>query len=292
MFFVVSTGRSGSKTIAQLLSLIGGCVCLHEPPPELIRESSAYRYGIADEAHLEAILKDTRSPRVNGSVYCESSQTLSLILPVLVDVFPQARYIWLMRNGLDTVASAYSKQWYSGHSENHDRYEDCPPLEQAWIDGRIEGHRCGDVSPEQWAALDRFGRCCWYWSYVTRLIESDLQRYASDRFWLVRLETLDRQIPGLLSWMDLQAAMVPVAKRTNVGKREPYPWTVWTAEQRRVFEHWCGDLMDRFYPQWRTPTGEWLGIEYITRSDLSAKFAGIHKLVRLLNAWLAPNHVR
>ncbi len=275
-----------------MLSLVEGCVCLHEPPPELILESSAYRYGSIDEAELRAILEKTRSPYVNGSVYCESNQTLSLIIPVLVDVFPQARYVWLMRNGLDTVASAYSKQWYSGHSENHDRYEDCSPLEQAWIDGRIEGDLCGDVSSKQWVQLDRFERCCWYWSYVTRLIGSDLQTYAPDRFRLLRLEELDRQFPDILRWMGSKAAIVPVAKQINVGKREPYPWTAWTPEQRSTFEYWCSDLMDRFYPSWRTPTGEWRGIEYVARSDLLARVARIYRLVRLVNAWLAPNRVR
>ena len=125
MFFVLTTGRSGSKTVAHLLSLVGGFTCLHEPAPELIPESSAYRYGKAPADAVEKLLVETRSPHLDGSEYCESNQTLSLVIPALVRAFPQARYIWLIRNGLDMVASAYSKQWYSGHSENHDRYEDC-----------------------------------------------------------------------------------------------------------------------------------------------------------------------
>jgi hypothetical protein len=255
MFFVVSSGRSGTQTIALALSSVPGCVCLHEPSPELILESSAYRYGNIGHGELAKILRETRQATIDGSVYCESNQTLSLIIPVLADVFPNARYIWLIRNGLDVVASAYQKQWYTGHSENHDRYEDCPPIEKAWIDGRIQGDRCGDMSAVEWAKLDRFGRCCWYWSYTNRVIESDLNQYAPDRFFLLRLEDTDKELTGLIDWMGLKVEIVPTVGRHNIAKGVPYHWTEWSAEERTTFEYICGDLMDRFYPSWRMYTG-------------------------------------
>jgi hypothetical protein len=255
MFFVVSSGRSGTQTIALALSSVPGCVCLHEPSPELILESSAYRYGNVGHGELAKILRETRQATIDGSVYCESNQTLSLIIPVLADVFPDARYIWLIRNGLDVVASAYQKQWYTGHSENHDRYEDCPPIEKAWIDGRIQGDRCGDMSAVEWANWDRFGRCCWYWSYSNRVIESDLNQYAPGRFFLLRLEDIDKGLRNLIDWMGFKVEIVLPIERHNIAKRVPYHWTQWSAEERTIFEHMCGDLMDRFYPSWRMYTG-------------------------------------
>jgi len=256
MFFVVSSGRSGTQTIARALSLVPGCVCLHEPSPELILESSAYRYGNISPAELAKILRETRQATINGSVYCESNQTLSLIIPVLADVFPEARYIWLIRNGLDVVASAYQKQWYTGHSENHDRYEDCSALEKAWIDGRIQGDRCGDMRAVEWANLDRFGRCCWYWSYTNRVIEKDLEQYAPGRFFFLRLEEIDKELKKLVDWMGLEVGLVSPVERHNVAKRVPYHWTDWSFEERKTFDYWCGNLMDRFYPSWRIYTGK------------------------------------
>lgn len=292
MFFIVSTGRSGTVTLAQTLSLIDGCIGVHEPAPQLIMESAEYRYGSVDERRLREILVESRHPRVRGSVYCESNQTLSLIIPVLIDVFPQARFVWLIRNGLDQVASAYSKQWYSGHSENHDRYEDCPPLERTWIDGRIEGDRCGDVSREVWQSLDRFGRCCWYWSYVNRLIGADLGALASEHFNLVRLEDLEAQLPELLDWMGLKTVLLPTPKRLNKGKRSAYPWTAWTPEERASFEEWCGPLMDRFYPGWRTSDGTWKGVEYRSRQRLGSNIGERDRIVAWVNRRFARNSTR
>ena len=276
-------------TIAVLLSLLDHCVCLHEPSPELILESSAYRYGSIKHSEIKSILVSSRSERINGSIYCEANQTFSLVIPALVDAFPYARFVWLMRNGLDVVASTYQKQWYSGHSENHDRYEDCPPLEKAWIDGRIEGDRCGDMSAVEWGRLDRFERCCWYWSYVNRIIESDLNEYASNRFKLLRLEELDIKLPEVIRWMGLKAAVVPTARRYNVAKRRPYHWTRWTDHQRLMFEHWCGGLMDRFYSTWRLPSGEWKGVQYRYRFGLGAKLSSNYKFVKRTNALFARN---
>lgn len=256
MFFILSTGRSGTQFIAKLLSSVRGCVCSHEPAPELILESSGYRYGTVVKSELVKILRDTRSPTVDGFIYCEANQTLSLIVPALNKAFPEARYIWLIRNGLDFVASAYQKQWYSGHSENHDRYEDCPPLEKMWIDGRIQGDRCGDMNTDEWEKLDRFGRCCWYWSYVNRIIEHDLKMHCADDFMSVRLEEIDREFDNLVEWMGVEPLNAATMRRSNIAKKIPYHWTEWSKEQRRVFELWCGNLMDRFYPDWRIYTNE------------------------------------
>lgn len=260
MIFIVSTGRSGSKSITQILSRISGCTCKHEPPPELILETSGYRYGEVNARHIETMLMETRLVNADRDLYCESNQTLSLIIPILATTFPEARFIWLIRNGLDQVASAYAKQWYSGHSENFDRYEDSPPLERTWINGRVEGDRCGDLSRDLWENLDRFGKCCWYWTYVNRVIESDLSHLDKRRFAIVKLEELATSLPTLITWMGFPNSPLPRVTRTNRGKREPYPWYNWSLEHRYAFNSWCSDLMDKYYPTWRDANNNWIGV--------------------------------
>ncbi len=292
MFFIVSTGRAGSRGIAHLLSAVHGCTCLHEPNPPLIFESSRYRYGEIPASELARILRQTRPPSIGNERYCESNQTLSLIIPVLAEVFPQAKFVWLVRNGLDMVASGYSKQWYSGHSENHDRYEDCTPLEKAWIDGRIRGDRCGDVPPQTWQGMDRFAKVCWYWSYVNRLIARDLETYAPGRFMMVRLETLSEQLPDLLQWMGLRAAILPQPKKINRSKRPPYPWREWAAAHRQAFIQWCAEEMDALYPQWRDDQGIWRGVPYVSPQRSIPAWLNRYRLLKALNRLLAPNPLR
>jgi hypothetical protein len=152
------------------------------------------------------------------------------------------------------VASAYQKQWYTGHSENHERYEDCSPLEKKWIDGRIRGDLCGDMTQTEWESLDRFSRCCWYWYYVNTVIEKDLRKYACERFFFLQLENVEMELTNLISWMGLKADTIPSVKQHNIAKRVPYHWTEWSTEQHNSFDFWCGNLMDSFYPTWRIYT--------------------------------------
>lgn len=266
MIFVVSTGRSGTTSIARLLTAVDGIICLHEPNPALIRESSAYRYGEMSPVDLQQLLRATRPFSVQNDLYCESSQTLALIIPILVDAFPQARCVWLLRNGLDVVASAMQKQWYTGHSENHERYEDCTPTQQAWIDGRLQGDKCGAIDPPQWASMSRFEKCCWYWRYVNDLIAYDLKTWVPGNFFYLRLEMLQSQVPVLLRWIGIEPATVSIESipQANPAKRPPYHWTQWSAGERNVFEQWCGVRMDEWYPGWRSPDGIWQGVEYET----------------------------
>ena len=256
MFFIVSTGRSGTTTIAKTLNEIEGCYAVHEPAPELILESSEYHYGKMEKEKLKDILVESRKPMVDGSVYCESNQCLSLLIPVLKETFPEGRYIWLIRNGMDVVASTMQKQWYTGHSENFERYEDCSDIKKAWIDGRIRGDLCGEMSSEEWNGMSRFAKCCWYWSYVNQVIENDLNKYAKEEYQTIYLEKIEMELTGVVRWMGFDVESIPEIKLENVARRVPFHWTEWELEEWETFKHWCGKLMDKYYPSWRTFTTE------------------------------------
>lgn len=289
-FFIVTTGRSGSTTIARALSVLHNVHAVHEPPPELILESSGYRYGTTSAEEVRTLLRETRTLVARRSIYVESNQTLSLIIPEIVHVFPKARFIWLIRNGIDVVASTMQKQWYTGHSENHDRYVDCPPLQQAWIDGRIAADRCGQMSGPQWQALGRFEKCCWYWDYVNRLIGDDLAKHARGWFILVRLEELDRRLPEIMQWMNVRAAVLPATPRSNKAKRQPYGLSNWSPSEREVFMRRCSELMDRYYPDWRRDD-DIVGVERESREPRGFFRGRRLGWARLLNTVLARNRL-
>jgi hypothetical protein len=214
-------------------------------------EVAAYRWGSTPGKDLETLLRQSRHATVDGDVYCESNQNLSFVIPMLRRLYPLARYIWLIRNGMDVVASAYQKQWYTGHSENHDCYEDCPPLEKAWIDGRARADHAGEMSEAEWAAMPRFDKCCWYWGYVNRVIEDDLNTHAAGAFFTLRLEKANEELPALIHWMGFEPQEVPSTSVDNAAKRAIHHWTEWTPEEHAAFDRWCGPVMDRHYAGWR-----------------------------------------
>ena len=250
--FVVSTGRSGTTSVASILSQMLGVECLHEPEPILLRESAEFRYGhLSNERAVAAVLKGRPLARDARGGYVESNQTLALLIPAIVGAFPTARFLWLMRDGRDFVASAMQKQWYTGHSENHDRYEDCPPGERTWIDWRIRGDLAGVWSSDTWASLPRFGKVCWYWSFVNATILRDIFALAPNRFRILRLESIDRDLREHGDWLGAQFRAAS-GVHLNSAKREPYNVAKWTRDEHGMFEEYCGPLMDVLYGDWRT----------------------------------------
>jgi glycosyltransferase involved in cell wall biosynthesis/Tfp pilus assembly protein PilF len=248
--------------MARTLSALPDCLCLHEPAPELIKESSDYRSGKLDREILTKLFLKTRQPVLKGKVYGESNQTLSLIIPALIEAFPAARFVWLIRNGMDVVASTYSRQWYTGHSANHNRYEDCPPLEKAWIDGRIMGDFCGDVPKHRWDDMNPFARCCWYWAYVNRTIEQDLMCLSPARYKTIRLEEIDNHLPELIDWLGFEPVSELKIGRHNRAHYDLHHWRKWSDEEIKTFLYWCSPMMDRLYPKWRNENLEWLNRVY------------------------------
>ena len=269
IFFILSTGRSGTQTIAKSLSQNPECICLHEPLPPLILESSAYRYGRVSCREIKKILLQTRNPVFNGKLYGESNQTLSLIVPSIVSAFPNSKLIWLIRNGLDVVSSIFSRQWYTGHSANHERYENCPPIEKTWIDGRIRGDLCSDVPFAKWKSMSPFARCCWYWSYINRTIEFDLNNYcSSSNIRKVMLEDLNQKLPEIAKWLGLDPSYNLKCGKHNRAHYKLYPWQKWTFEERETFLYWCGPMMDRLYPNWRITNNKFFdNLSKVTKTE-------------------------
>jgi len=236
-----------------MLSDIPGCKVVHEHPPPLIAELSDLLEGRMSSSALVELLRETRSPEALGGscLSGESNQRLSFVIPALAEAFPDARYVWLVRDGRDAVSSFQHRLWY------HPRERELRPGVVNSATHRLRGDRVGDLSAKEWEALDSFGRCCWYWGFTQRVISRETERLQLPVFCL-RLEALDEELRSLLAFLDLDHP-VPALQRSNVSRRRalaalrgPMPSHWWSKRQWQLFLQWCGDPMDRLYPGWRS----------------------------------------
>ncbi len=247
MYFVLSTGRAGSRTIATALNQIPGTTCLHHPKPELAAEATAFHVGDHPAGDLADILRETRSETIDGEVYGEVNLQHTLLFPILREVFPQAQYIWLIRDGRDSVASMYYRGWYD---------EIYPRQGIMWRQARLHGDRTGDFSREEWESLSRFEKCCWCWSKYNRLIESQLETLDEHLQTRVRLDRLGSSIPRLQKFLGLPEEKV-VVEQLNTARQPVSYWKGWSETQRASFLRLCGEDMDRWFPEWLAPSGVW-----------------------------------
>jgi glycosyltransferase involved in cell wall biosynthesis/Tfp pilus assembly protein PilF len=282
-FFILSTGRSGTTSISRYFSAHAACECLHEPDPRLIHESSAYRYGEFDHNRLVEILRDTRFVLDPSSIYGESNQTLSLIIPALNSAFPDAKYVWLIRSGLDVVASAVGRNWYAGLSVNGKEYENSLLIEKAWIDGRIQGDRCGDIPADEWIRLTSFEKCCWYWGYINRIIEKDLIKLINPKnVRMVTLEEFASKAEAIAEWLGLQPRHELGIPHKNRAHYSVYHNSSWASSEWDAFERRCGTLMDLYYPDWRRNSYHQKQIAYTEQLIESGQFDQADQLLSCL----------
>lgn len=250
MFFVVSTGRAGSRTVANVLSQSPDALCLHEPVPYLVEETAEWRYGTVETVDLCSRLTESRPRQIDGKQYGESANRLSLAIPVLAEAFPDARFVWLTRDGREVVASGHQRGWF-----DPSRVRDTQ-----WERHRLRADRLGEMGEREWSSMTPFAKGCWLWRRTNEIIAEDLEALGTDRWRRVAIEDLEESIDDVADFLGVERAVWSIPRlnaRSNVrAPLEPNANLVdqidtpsdWSDDQSSIFERECGGMMQRLYP--------------------------------------------
>ncbi len=259
LFFVVTTGRSGSTTISSLLSQHSQLTCLHEPRLQLIRLSTEFAHG---EKSYEQTKDELDSIYCNSSnyplgIYGESDQKLWNLIEIIAELMPSSRFIWLIRDGRDVVASTYARRWFDKDIENREGSPTSPnKFLCRWMYYRIDGAKCGVFSQAEWDEMSVFEKNCWYWSYVNSSIEKQLQQLPGWRWYTIKLEEIEDKVSSLLNFLGVEFEPLTIPKlnafKPNVNwyKTQKH-WYDWEEREKLAFIKYCGKEMDKWYPNWR-----------------------------------------
>ena len=174
--FILSTGRAGSKFVAELLDLAPELRAFHEPRPTLEHFSDfAHRNQarpeilrrMIDVARMETILETS----IQGRIYVESNQCLTFFAPSLAELFRSSKFVHLVRHPGDFVVSAARKGWHRNDT--------------IWEEGRVK-----NPDPSRWAGMDQIERLGWLWDFTNRYIRDFLASLPAARSMTCRLEEL------------------------------------------------------------------------------------------------------
>lgn len=219
IFFVLSTGRSGSASIATFLSQHPELRCLHEPRNHLIRLSTDYEYGYLT---FEEVVDELRfiycKANVYGSgIYGESHQKLSNLILPLHTVMPQAKFIWLYRDIKKVVKSMYDREWYLRDKTFTHKYRG--PNKQGWEGYRLHASKCNlDISID-WHGMTRVEKLSWYWYYWNLKIIKDLEELNQIDYFKLNLRDLSVRTTELQEFLQVQN-QIPMKKvHANKAKK-------------------------------------------------------------------------
>jgi len=258
-FFIVSSGRSGTAMLHKALSTAADVEMHHEYAVAIIQPLAVRRYmgwATRDEA-LETLMA-TYGAAVAYSrarLWGDSSNKASWLIPELAEIFRDAKFVHLVRDGRKVASSYFHKlgdECYDDRStmalaayaaDPHGQIAP-PPEKKYWW----PVPRRGDPLADAFRAFDRFERICWHWAEINRVILDELGRLPAERCHFVRLEDLHaspRAVERLYRFLNLpyrDDAFAAFARPHNVNRPED---RLLDAREREAFERIAASMMER-----------------------------------------------
>ncbi|MGF1626156.1 MAG: methyltransferase domain-containing protein [Alphaproteobacteria bacterium] len=255
--FVVGSGRSGTAALARVLGSVPGVEMHHEYLCTHIQPVSArYAMGRADVAEVRTVLDACHGAAIrlsSAGIWGDSSNKLSWIMPILAELYPDARYAHVVRDGRKVASSFF-------HKLADECYDDASVAALAdWLDGRgvmpppekrywWPLPQPGDSLHADFAGFDQFQRIAMHWAQVNAAVlaaEAALPAGMVARFRLEDLVAEEAELRRLFSFLGLPyhtGHFAALRRPHNVNRPEDTPLT---EVQRGRFAELAGPMMAR-----------------------------------------------
>lgn len=236
IFLGTGMGRSGTRFLSKLLNRAPSARVVHEPVDEDI---AAFRHGYCSPQRRRRYVQSFRIPETNlrlggdpPIVYGEVNSHLRRHVGAIRELCPSIQIFQLVRDGRDVVRSMYSRKTMTSGDRTTYRVRPCR----------------GDPFRDQWDALSRFEKLCWYWSSANAFV-----RPRSD--WTVRLEDvvtdyewLDANLLDPLGLkLERSVWRNEIAIQRNVTDSHVLPLPEnWEARRKQRFWEICGEEMRKY----------------------------------------------
>ena len=173
--FMLSTGRTGTQTMARVLDLSPQVLAEHEPNPRLVKSSFNAYMDIGSEGWLErwtdfalAVRDDfVLEASAKGKVYVESNNRITYLAPAVFAAFPASKFVFSHRDPYQVILSGMKRGAYAGPN-------------MAWNFARIRP-RPGEEHSENWDALEPLEKEAWRWAQINRISIDLMKSLPEDR---------------------------------------------------------------------------------------------------------------
>ena len=182
--FILGSGRSGTFSLVQCLKKYDEVEVHHEYLFEnILRDAVLYYMKKITDDEIRKRLQETHAAAVfysRKNIWIDCSNALPWVVTPLHTMFPEAKFIYIIRNGRRVVSSFYHKfsdVMYNDRDVQvlHEWLADPgkimpPPEKKYWRPVPQKGDRFYDRFPR----MDRFERLCYYWAAINSNIEECL----------------------------------------------------------------------------------------------------------------------
>ena len=242
--FVATTGRSGTNTLADLLSNQPGCVAVHEPYPAMTTSINGSYCTSKSVVHAKII--NILRTATGHRLYLESSHQFlkNFADPVIKHFGERVRVIHLTRDPVSVASSFYSIGSIPGVTELGRRY-----LIDPWrSDNELPIADALETMPE----LDhQLYRCLWYWYETEARVLRLIREHPTLPVIHLTTQNLNEphrlaELADFLSVGELRSELVTRAGLRSNEKIPEKTRSVAHSEAVRMNEHLVAFLRDRF----------------------------------------------
>lgn len=237
LFFVVSTGRTGTRWLATLLNEARDARVEHEPVP---METLAHRAAVEDPGTAAPYIRDFRRKelylrvaRAHPAHYGEVNGILRRHVDALRDAIPGVQLLHLVRDGRDVVRSLVSRHTYGGKHPVYAGFHP-PPV---------------DDYARRWDELSELERACWVWRSENRYMRERIAGRARLEDIATSYVALREQVLDPLGLALDESAWDAAARATppnRTSRHDMPPWDDWTDRQKATFREICGEEMAHY----------------------------------------------
>lgn len=176
--FVLSTGRAGTQYLTELFEGLEGFSSVHEPQPELLYTSRwAYEHksqpDLLEAAFLSARYELIRNSFLEGKRYLETNNRLCFLAEGILQAFPNALFIHLIRHPEAFIRSGLQRKWYTN--------------EHLTDEGRIQPNSSLGIESQE-------DKIAWLWNETNSQIAEFGKKAGSERFLEILSEDLFKDL--------------------------------------------------------------------------------------------------
>ena len=200
--FVLSTGRVGTMLLTRLFELEKGLYIEHEALPEMLYTG---KLAYADPSNIEFTkgafmagrYEAIRDCQLQNLRYVETNNRLTFFAPAMAVLFPNAKFIHLLRHPDSFVSSGIQRNWYTGKTITDE----------------------GRIAPAKDLGIERQqDKIAWLWNATNAFIDDFKEGAGKDRTLTVRSEDLfsnTEEAERILNWLDFKADKTSIQKVLN-----------------------------------------------------------------------------
>ncbi len=257
--FILGSGRCGTFQISKLFEENNEVTCHHEFLFDyILRSSVLYKMQQEDKTSIKKLLIDTHQNEIklaDSKIWIDSSNALPWVADVLLEIFPNAKFIHLIRDGRKVVSSFYNKfpkvmynDFYvkklATWLENKDLEIKPPPYKNYWRP-LPEYCKCFIKATPK----NRFEYLCWYWAEINSHINNFKNSLKEENFLEIKLEDLSSKkehFDHFLNFIGIDSSddlFSMIKKPVNVAEPKNY---FLDENQTEAYNNMCKEVAEKY----------------------------------------------